>query len=222
MYFGADAPKTCDSKKERMIFRTFGHPATSGGGVSLTLIVSSLDGLHSVNLPNVFSIESIPINPTVIPVKGVLNTMPHLSRITFQGIPHATVTFLIGADALFCPIDVRKSGRGQPIAFKSILGWSLRRPSLSSSRSSNCSVNFIAHSEKDKEIEQLVQTLWSTDFGNGTSVFDQPYSGKDKAMLKLLDDSVELTPDGHYQLPLHWQTGVRICQTKKKWLSEGC
>ena len=45
--------------------------------------------------------------------------MPHLSGITFQRIPDVTVTFLIGADApeVFCPIDVRKGGRGQPIAF---------------------------------------------------------------------------------------------------------
>ena len=50
--------------------------------------------------------------------------------------------------------------------------------------------------------------LWSTDFGDGTSVFDQPYSREDRAKLKLLDDSVELTPDGHYQLPLPWRTGV--------------
>ena len=193
-----------------MTFQTLSHAATSCRGVSLTLSVSSLDGLHSVNLPNVFSIENISINPNVIPAKGVLNTMPHLSGITFQRIPDATVTLLIGADVpeVFCPIDVCKGGRGQPIAFKSILGWSLLGPSLSSSRSSNCWVNFITHSEKGKEIEQLVQTLWSTDFGDGTSVFDQPYFREDKAMLKLLDDSVELTPDGHYQLPLPWRTGV--------------
>ena len=205
-------------REESMTFQTLGHPATSCRGVSLTLSVSSLDGLHSVNLPNVFSIGNIPINPNVIPAKGVLNTMPHLSGITFQRIPHATVTLLIGADVpeVFCPIDVRKGGRGQPIAFKSILGWSLLGPSLSSSRSSNCSVNFITHSEKGKEIEQLVQTLWSTDFGDGTSVFDQPYSREDKAMLKLLDDTIKLTPDRHYQLPLPWQTGVKNLPNNKE------
>ena len=117
--------------------------------------VSSLDGLHSANLPNVFSIGNIPINPNVIPVKGVLHTVPYLSEITFQRIPDATVTLLIGADVpeVFCPFDVRKGGREQPIAFKSILGWFLLGPSLSSSRSSNCSVNFIRHSEKGKDIE---------------------------------------------------------------------
>ena len=205
-------------REESMTFQTLGHPAISCRGVSLTLSVSSLDGLHSVNLPNVFSIENIPINPNVILAKGLLNTMPHLSGITFQRIPDATVTLLIGADVpeVFCPTDVRKGGRGQPIAFKSILGWSLLGPSLSSSRSSNCSVNFITHSEKGKEIEQLVQTSWSTDFGDGTSVFDQPNSREDKAMLKLLDDSVELTPDGHYQLPLPWRTGVTNLPNNKE------
>jgi len=42
-------------------------------------------------------------------------------------------------------------------------------------------VNFVSHCDKKKEIEQLVQTLWSTDFGDGSLVFDQPYSREDKA-----------------------------------------
>ena len=70
--------------EKSMTFQTLGHPAISCRGVSFTLSVSSLDGLHSVNLPNVFSIENIPINPNVILAKGLLNTMPHLSGITFQ------------------------------------------------------------------------------------------------------------------------------------------
>ena len=140
----------CDSKlvqalgatgrEESITFQALGHHATSCRGVSLTLSVSSLDGLHSVILPNVVSIENIPINPKAIPAKGVLNIMPHLSWITFQRIPDATVTLLIGADApeVFCPIDICKGGRRQPIEFKSILGWSLLGPSLSSPPSSNC------------------------------------------------------------------------------------
>ena len=36
-------------------------------------------------------------------------------------------------------------------------------------------------------------------------------------MLKLLDDSVELTPDGHYQLPLPWgRTGVTNLPNNKE------
>ena len=122
----------CDSKlvqalgvtgqEESMSFQTLGHPATICRGVSLTLSVLSLDGLHSVNLPNVFSIENIPINPNVIPAKGVLNTMPHLSEITFQRIPDATVTLLIGADVpeVFCPIDVRQTRRMSAFELKTI------------------------------------------------------------------------------------------------------
>ena len=105
----------CSGRKHD--FQTLGHPATSYRVVSLTLSVSSLDGLHSENVPNVFSIKNIPIYPNVIPAKGVLNTMPHLNGITFERIPDATVTLLMGADVpeVFCPTDVCKSGRGQPI-----------------------------------------------------------------------------------------------------------
>ena len=96
-------------REESITCQTLGHPATSCRGVLVTLSVSSLDGLHLVNLPNVFSIQNIPINPNVIPAKGVLNTMPHLSGITLQRIPDAIVTLLIDADVpeVFCPTDVR-------------------------------------------------------------------------------------------------------------------
>ena len=75
-------------------------------------------------------------------------------------------------------MDVRKGDRGLPIAVKTPQGWSLLGPSLSPSVSTTCSVNFVNH--KDKGIEQMIETPWSTDFGDRSSVLDQPHSRGDK------------------------------------------
>jgi len=40
-------------------------------------------------------------------------------------------------------------------------------------------------------------------------------SREDKAMLKLLDHLIELTPQGHYQLPLPWRPGVTELPNKR-------
>ena len=191
---------------ENMTLQTLCNPSVTCRGVTLSLDVSSLDGIQLISLTKVFSIKNIPVSPNAIPAKGALNNMPHLHDIEFQKIPGATVTLLISADVpeAFCPKDVRKSNRGQPIAVETPLGWSLLGASLSSARSSNCSVNFVTRC--DSGIERLVQTLWSTDFVDGTSVFDQPYSREDQTMFNLLENYVKMT-DGHYQLPLPWQPG---------------
>jgi len=97
-----------------MTLQTLCNPAVQCRGVNRSLSASSLDSFQSIKLPRVFSIESIPIMPNVIPAKGMLNTMPHLTGIPFQNLPEASVILLIGADVpeAFCPIDVRKGSRG--------------------------------------------------------------------------------------------------------------
>ena len=202
-------------QEENMTLQTLCNPSVTCRGVTLSLDVSSLDGIQSISLTKVFSIKNIPVSPNAIPAKGALNKMPHLHDIEFQKIPGATVTLLIGADVpeAFCPIDIRRGNRGQPIAVETPLGWSLLGPSLSSARSSNCSVNFVTRC--DSGIERLVQTLWSTDFGDGISVFDQPYSREDKTMFNLLETSVKMT-NGHYQLPLPWQPGITELPNNKE------
>ena len=119
-------------QEENMTLQTLCNPSATCRGVTLSLDVSSLDGIQSISLTKVFSI---------IPAKGAMNIVPQLHDIEFQKIPGATVTLLIGADApeAFCPIDIRKGNSGQPIAMETPLGWLLLGSLLFSARSSDCS-----------------------------------------------------------------------------------
>ena len=119
-------------REENLTLQTLCNPAAKCRGVTLTLSVSSLNDSQSICLPKVFSIENIPVNPNLTPAKGVLSALPHLTGITFPKIPGASVTLLIGADVpeVFCFVDVRKGGRGLPIAVKTPCCVKLVRPSF--------------------------------------------------------------------------------------------
>ena len=183
---------------------TLGNAAATHLGPTLNLKVFSLDDAYVVDLPKVFSIDDIPVRPNLIPAKCEIKEMPHLCDLAFPKVDGTSVTLLIGADVpeLFCPAAFRK---GEPVATKTPLGWSLLGPSLSLSSTQNCIVNFVKH--HDKTVEQPIQTIWSADFEIGTTVLEMPFSRKDHLMYKLLQDSVKLV-NGRFQLPLPWRSGV--------------
>ena len=168
------------------------------------LIISDLDKENLFVLPNVFSVDKIPVKPNKIRNKNILD-MPHLQDISFKELGGAEVSVLIGADVpeMFCIRSYRKGTHGGPTAIETPLGWSLLGPSLSPSFTTNCKVNFIRKQEDD--LHQLVNTLWDADFQPGTGVLDTPNSSEDRNALQRLTTSITTTDDGRYQLPLLWK-----------------
>ena len=90
----------------------------------MQLSVRSLSGSDSIKLNKLISIADIPVKPNAIPGKRQLNALSHLKDIPFATVQGAAVILLIGADApeVFCPLNVRKGGRGEPIALETSLG----------------------------------------------------------------------------------------------------
>jgi len=103
-----------------------------------------------------------------------------------------------------CIYSAKRGPQGTPCAIETPLGWSLLGPSLSPSKLSNWTVNFI---DKGKQpIEAMVENMWASEFDPGTSMLDAPTSGEDHAAYDTLKSSVCVS-DGHYQLPLLWKIG---------------
>ena len=177
-------------------------------GFSCQLTVTSLNEQESFVLPNVLSIDNIPMTPNAVPTTRDLIEFPHLRGLQFPKIRGATVTLLIGADVpeVFHMRSIRKGTRGQPIAVEFPLGLFLLGPSLSFSSSRNCSVNFI---RSDPILQSQISRLWETDFGNETSVFDMPTSKEDRIAYDIMVNSVKHVA-GHYQLPLLWRPHVEL------------
>ena len=56
----------------------------------------------------------------------------------------------------------------------------------------------------DNAAYQLNECLWKSDFLKGTTVLETPNSKEDRAVLRLMRDSITIQKE-HYQLPLFWR-----------------
>ena len=173
-------------------------------GISCELEFSGLDGEVYYTIPNVFSINEIPVRPNLVPTQRKILNLPHLKGIKLDTLSNVEVGLLIGVDVpqLFCTSEFRKGPRGTPSAICTPLGWSLLGPSLSPSYSTNCKVHF-SHKTNDAAY-QLIESLWDSKFLKGTTVLDTSNSKKDRAAFYLMQDTVTIHK-GHYQLPLLWR-----------------
>ena len=175
-------------------------------GLVLSFSVASLGETQQFSLCNVLSIPNIPVSPNPVPVKEDLRQFAHLRGIEFLQLPDTNVTLLIGADSpeMFCVSEARKGFRGQPIAIKTPIGWSLLGPSLSLEASENCQVNFV---KTEDSLRRDINCLWDNDFGCGTSILEVTSSKEDRIVYDLMQKYVSMVK-GHYQLPLPWKSNV--------------
>ena len=169
-------------------------------GISCELEVSGLDGEVYYTIPNVFSINEIPVRPNLVPTQRKILELPHLKGIKLDTLSNVEVGLLIRVDVpeLFCTSEFRKGPRGTPSVIYTPLGW----PSLSPSYSTNCKVHFSR--KTDDAAYQLVESLRDSEFVKGTTILDTPNSNEDRAAFHLMQDSVTIHK-GHYQLPLLWR-----------------
>ena len=156
-------------------------------------------------LTDVISLDRIPVKPDILPAKGDIAELPYLRDIDLSSLKGASVTLLIGANVpeMFIIKECRKDLRGQPVAVKTPLGWSLLELSLPFSSSANCQVNF-----EDSKVEKQIKSLWETAFQPETKMYEMQTSSEDRLTLALLRNSVTLV-HGHYQLPLPWKPGIK-------------
>ena len=168
-------------------------------------------------IPNVLSINVIPVLPNLVPTQRKILELPHLKGIKLDTLSNVEVGLLIGVDVpeLFCTSEFCKGPRGTPSAIYTPLGWSLLGPSLSPSYSTNCKVHFSR--KTDDAAYQLIESLWDSEFVKGTTVLDTPNSKEDRAAFHLTQDSVTIHK-GHYQLPLLWRhsskSSQQLCDSK--------
>nr|XP_039258545.1 uncharacterized protein LOC120335116 [Styela clava] len=202
--------------------RTIGQRPIQYKGISGSLVVSPLDGGAEHEITDVLSVEKIPAKPNKAPDQRFLKIMPHLQDVRLPILEGGTVNLLIGADnaELVCFQDVRNGPRKAPKAVKTVLGWSLFGPSFESPSdirevhfTSDHYVNFVKCN--DLETQKEIETLWTTDFGNETSVLDIPNSREDRAVYEIMQNSVKHI-GGHFQLPLPWRTGMQYLPDNKE------
>jgi hypothetical protein len=98
-------------------------------GLELSLDVVGVCTGKGVRLEKVLTTEQLPISNNFLTNKD-LSRWPHLNDISLAEVSSKEVTILIGNDApeALCPLEVKRGGKGQPYAVRSLLGWAVEGP----------------------------------------------------------------------------------------------
>ena len=158
---------------------------------------------------HVLSVIDIP--PVQLPTIDDLQKWDHLQSIPWCSFENLELGLLIGADApdAFWVVDERRGGPGEPYAIKTPLGWTVMGPGGSSgSFSTHC--HRITCCDNSMILDHLKRS-WSVEEdtrGEGDSV-------QDVRAKCIMDSSVSLSNDGHYQLGLLWKADNTILPFNK-------
>ncbi|XP_074649414.1 uncharacterized protein LOC141904651 [Tubulanus polymorphus] len=169
------------------------------------LKVSDLDGTYSTELTNVFSRPSLPMSEKDIPRQSDLNGYSYLSGVVLADV-NAYVGLIVGNDNhhVLEPLEVISSTNGGPHAVKTIFGWAVNGPL----GGSTCVTNKMAFSinrnedRRDSELTRQFQLYCDLEFNDRISDDTKCMSQEDKRALEIMESSVTLTDDKHYQIDL--------------------
>ena len=177
-------------------------------GLEVQLSIESIHGDSSLEVPKAWTVDHLNISESSIPKHGDVNSWPHLSDIEFPELKSKEVKLLIGCNVpeAFWVMDERRGGRGEPVAIRSLLGWTLIGPAEKVERESSFHVSFVrleVGSEEDPLLRQVKQ-FWKNDFADSISSSKMSMSVEDHRALRVMEDSVQKVA-GHYQVALPWR-----------------
>ena len=152
---------------------------------------------ETIVMSKVYVIDEIPVNNSVIN----LDRYSHLTDVPLSKQDNVKVDILIGLDntEALVPLEIRKGGKGEPFAVKTLLGWyvsgrmPLDRPSK----------KIISHFISVQNIENDVSKLWTIE-NDGLDGYQESWSQEDKHVINLWDEECVLK-DSHYILPIPWR-----------------
>ena len=159
-------------------------------GLELKLTVSSLDGASTLEIPRVWSVDCLNISSRSISVPEDVKGWPYLSDIELPEIQGKDVRLLIGCNApeAFWVLEERRGARGEPVAVRSLLGWTLMGPAERFGGDSNFNVNFVrlesGRGDHDEALMQQVEKFWRTDFVDALCSSKVAMSVEDRKALK--------------------------------------
>ena len=170
----------------------------------VSLVIKPIDGSTAVNICNAWAVPALSISPDSIPRRSDADRWQHLKDISVPEIEEKQISLLIGSDTpeVFCPLETRSGSRGEPLATRTILGWTIQGPATGR-RTAAASVNRIEGSMVDH-----LKAMWEHDFKDKSST-SKAMSQEDKKALKMLQDS-KCLEEGRYKFGLPWKEGATL------------
>ena len=140
--------KELDLQGERRDFllTTQEKKESAKSGLELKLTLSSLDGTSALEIPRVWTVDRLNVLSRSIPRAEDVQGWSHLSDIEPPEIQNKDVRVLIGCNVpeAFWVMEERRGKRGEPVAVRSLLGWTLMGPTEDHQEDSSFSVNFVS------------------------------------------------------------------------------
>ena len=160
--------------------------------------IMSLDGEHTIELPDVYTRKSIPADVKNFPVTEDLNKWPYLHEVNLPEID-GEVDLLIGNNVprALEPWKVVHSEEGGPFACKTLLGWTIH--GIMKDPGKSISVNRVMVT--NWQISQQLQEMYNADFIEGLIDDVEQTSCEDDLFMKLVGNNLR-HKDGHYEIPL--------------------
>jgi transposase InsO family protein len=179
------------------------------------LQVGDVNGVSFVDLPDVY-VKDMPVTDEDIPKQRDIDKWTHLQDIRLPDLEETEnshcviprVSLMIGSNvpAASQPLECRTGKIGQPYAVKSPLGWMIHglvsKGTQKSVAAHFCNVrNPTSIQRSDEHLEQLFTNYVNKDFDEKPGNETRP-SVEDKKFLKLMEETIEQEPDGHFKTAL--------------------
>ncbi|XP_030854473.1 uncharacterized protein LOC115929512 [Strongylocentrotus purpuratus] len=167
------------------------------------LEITDLHGQNSINLPEVYAREQIPVSEDDIPREGDLVKWPYLQDIQLPTSDEDVhVGLLIGSNIprAMEPVEVINSEvPNGPFACKTALGWIVYGATKDQAK------QHTIHSHRVKaktNIDQQLESLFNQDFNERIINDKQEKSQEDLSFIKKVEKSIKQQDDGHFEIGL--------------------
>ena len=186
--------------KDELSINTVNGDKNKMNAEKINLMIESMNNDQVLQLDEVYAVQNLNIPSDIIIKQEDLLDYPHLQDIELPRTTASNVELLIGSDhpSVFWTLDERRGSPTEPVAVKTILGWTAIGPVNRHRRGRSFTSNFIKMT-----LEESVERMWTTEFNDLPS--QKPsMSVEDHQALDIMTSSTKKI-DGHYEVSLPWK-----------------
>ena len=180
---------TLDKKRNRMPTRV------------ISLDVTDPDGEERLHLGQVYTRDSLPIDPRNRVTMSDAARWSHLKGLPLHHAPIDEVMLLIGQDYpdALIPLATVSGGKGEPYAVRTRLGWTVNGP-VNASEMRGKQQAFFTQGERYEWLDRQVERFWKLE-SSGIYDDNRAMSVQDK-LVTMRWEKTAIYEDGHYTLPI--------------------
>ena len=189
-----------NGSKDTIFLNTVSGDRVPTSSARANLNIESMDGTQQLHLDQVWAVENLHISKESMARQTDIDKMPHLQGISLPQSDAMQVEVLIGGDNpnVFWTLEERRGKQNDPVAVRTILGWTVTGPMNVWKQKREFTSNFIKLS-----LEENLNRMWQTDFNDVPST-KQAMSIEDQRALKMMNGSTRKRGN-HYEVGLPWR-----------------